>query len=127
MVPSTPRRIIFSVRGTFQSTNNAKLYIWSGSIAAAIANSNQLGLASLSFRYTVLAIVALFMGGTMAEVIEETGMFGELITPGYPETYSDNLDLQWNITVPKGYQIRLYFTVFDVEYSADCEYDYLKV
>ncbi|XP_072035696.1 mannan-binding lectin serine protease 1-like [Amphiura filiformis] len=81
---------------------------------------------SLSIGYIVLFIAASLGGGT-GEVIQETGLFGELISPGYPDTYPNEVDIQWNITVPEGYQIRLYFTVFDVEYGADCEYDYLKV
>ncbi len=74
----------------------------------------------------MIAVVS-FSKTTVGEVIEETGTFGELISPGYPNTYPNDVDIQWNITVPEGYQIRLYFTVFDVEYGYNCEYDYVKV
>lgn len=54
-------------------------------------------------------------------------MYGTIKSPNFPESYPKEIDLQWNITVPDGYQIRLYFMHFDIEPSYLCEYDYLKV
>lgn len=53
-------------------------------------------------------------------------MFGSLQSPNFPEPYPKDRDIQWNISVPDGYQIRLYFMHFDVEPSYLCEYDYVK-
>uniref|UniRef100_A0A8C1NZE3 Mannan-binding lectin serine peptidase 1 n=1 Tax=Cyprinus carpio TaxID=7962 RepID=A0A8C1NZE3_CYPCA len=60
-------------------------------------------------------------------VIHLTDMYGTIKSPNFPESYPKEIELQWNITVPEGYQIRLYFMHFDIEPSYLCEYDYLKV
>ena len=77
----------------------------------------------------MLLFVTSLAGQTAGEYItsQHTSVFGELITPGYPQSYPNDLTRIWNISAPTGYQVRLYFTVFDVEYSAYCEYDYVKV
>ncbi|KAG1951950.1 mannan-binding lectin serine protease [Pimephales promelas] len=54
-------------------------------------------------------------------------MYGTIKSPNFPESYPKETELQWNISVPDGYQIRLYFMHFDIEPSYLCEYDYLKV
>ncbi|XP_078060334.1 mannan-binding lectin serine protease 1 isoform X1 [Mustelus asterias] len=62
-----------------------------------------------------------------ANVTELTGMFGQIQSPNYPEGYPSDLDVTWNITVPAGFRIKLYFMHFDLEPSYLCEYDYVKV
>ncbi|XP_059507155.1 mannan-binding lectin serine protease 1 [Stegostoma tigrinum] len=62
-----------------------------------------------------------------ANFTELTGMFGQIQSPNYPEGYPSDLDLTWNITVPTGFRIKLYFMHFDLEPSYLCEYDYVKV
>lgn len=52
---------------------------------------------------------------------------GEFNTPNYPEEYPDHLQCNWNITVGKGFSLRLNFTQFELEYSHDCSYDYVLV
>ncbi|XP_029958965.1 complement component 1, r subcomponent isoform X2 [Salarias fasciatus] len=54
-------------------------------------------------------------------------MHGEVHSPGYPRPYPHNLQQQWDLHVPEGYQIRLTFTHLDIEASADCYYDSLSV
>ncbi|KAG9484730.1 complement C1s subcomponent [Eleutherodactylus coqui] len=54
-------------------------------------------------------------------------MYGEIISPNYPQVYPNNAAKTWNIQVPEGYGIRLYFTHLDIELSEKCEYDSLQV
>ncbi|XP_053566234.1 mannan-binding lectin serine protease 1 isoform X2 [Bombina bombina] len=62
-----------------------------------------------------------------AEIITLTGMFGEIRTPNFPDSYPSDTEVTWNISVPEGFRIRLYFIHFDLEPSYLCEYDYAKV
>ncbi|KAM3616834.1 uncharacterized protein V6R79_024178 [Siganus canaliculatus] len=54
-------------------------------------------------------------------------MFGSLQSPNFPESYPRESQLRWNISVPDGFRIKLYFSHFDLEPSYLCEYDYVKV
>ncbi|NP_001082340.1 MBL associated serine protease 1 S homeolog precursor [Xenopus laevis] len=62
-----------------------------------------------------------------AEVIQLTDMFGEIRTPNFPDSYPSESEVTWNITVPEGFRLKLYFMHFDLEPSYLCEYDYAKV
>ncbi|XP_075427138.1 mannan-binding lectin serine protease 1 isoform X3 [Ascaphus truei] len=62
-----------------------------------------------------------------AHVTLLTGMFGEIQTPNFPESYPSDSERTWNITVPEGFRLKLYFMHFDLEPSYLCEYDYAKV
>uniref|UniRef100_A0A3Q1F3D9 CUB domain-containing protein n=1 Tax=Acanthochromis polyacanthus TaxID=80966 RepID=A0A3Q1F3D9_9TELE len=52
-------------------------------------------------------------------------MFGEVQSPRYPQPYPPNLQQQWELRVPEGFQIRLTFTHLDIEATAGCYYDSL--
>nr|AIZ96979.1 complement component 1r [Oplegnathus fasciatus] len=54
-------------------------------------------------------------------------MHGEVKSPEYPRPYPPNLQQQWDLSVPEGYQLRLTFTHLDIEASAGCHYDALTV
>lgn len=54
-------------------------------------------------------------------------MYGRITSPDFPNVYPNNKERTWNISVPKGYTIRIYFTHFNMELSYLCEYDYVKV
>uniref|UniRef100_A0A671MHR0 Mannan-binding lectin serine protease 1-like n=1 Tax=Sinocyclocheilus anshuiensis TaxID=1608454 RepID=A0A671MHR0_9TELE len=75
----------------------------------------------------VIVILAQCVWPLWTQVIHLTDMYGTIKSPNFPESYPKEIDLQWNISVPDGYQIRLYFMHFDIEPSYLCEYDYLKV
>ncbi|NXG25165.1 MASP1 protease, partial [Grallaria varia] len=63
----------------------------------------------------------------MADAIELTDMFGEIQSPNFPDSYPSDSEVTWNISVPDGFKIKLYFMHFDLESSYLCEYDYVKV
>ncbi|XP_065528691.1 mannan-binding lectin serine protease 1 isoform X2 [Lathamus discolor] len=59
--------------------------------------------------------------------IELTDMFGEIQSPNFPDSYPSDSEVTWNISVPDGFKIKLYFMHFDLESSYLCEYDYVKI
>ncbi|XP_077146380.1 mannan-binding lectin serine protease 1 isoform X3 [Ranitomeya variabilis] len=61
------------------------------------------------------------------EIIVLSEMYGEIRTPNFPDSYPSETEVTWNITVPEGFRIKLYFIHFDLEPSYLCEYDYAKV
>ncbi|XP_042312562.1 LOW QUALITY PROTEIN: mannan-binding lectin serine protease 1 [Sceloporus undulatus] len=63
----------------------------------------------------------------MANAVELTDMFGEIQSPNFPDSYPSDSEATWNISVPDGFRIKLYFMHFDLESSYLCEYDYVKV
>lgn len=54
-------------------------------------------------------------------------MYGSLQSANFPEPYPPETQLCWNISVPDGFRVKLYFSHFDLEPSYLCEYDYIKV
>uniref|UniRef100_A0AAQ4P9K3 Mannan-binding lectin serine peptidase 1 n=1 Tax=Gasterosteus aculeatus aculeatus TaxID=481459 RepID=A0AAQ4P9K3_GASAC len=54
-------------------------------------------------------------------------MFGTLKSPDFPDPYPRDTVLRWNLSVPDGFRIKLYFSHFHLEPSYLCEYDYVKV
>ncbi|XP_030071968.1 mannan-binding lectin serine protease 1 isoform X2 [Microcaecilia unicolor] len=61
------------------------------------------------------------------DAVDLTEMFAEIRSPNFPDSYPTDSEVTWNISVPEGYRIRLYFMHFDLEPSYLCEYDYAKV
>nr|XP_033486236.1 mannan-binding lectin serine protease 1 isoform X2 [Epinephelus lanceolatus] len=60
-----------------------------------------------------------------AQLLSE--MYGSLQSPNFPEPYPREAELCWNISIPAGFLVKLYFSHFDLEPSYMCEYDYVKV
>ncbi|KAL7400363.1 hypothetical protein ABVT39_010884 [Epinephelus coioides] len=60
-----------------------------------------------------------------AQLLSE--MYGSLQSPNFPEPYPREAELCWNISIPAGFLVKLYFSHFDLEPSYLCEYDYVKV
>lgn len=54
-------------------------------------------------------------------------MHGEILSPNYPQAYPNDIKKTWDIEVPEGFGVRLYFTHLDLELSEKCEYDSVQV
>ncbi|MED6281335.1 hypothetical protein CHARACLAT_020307 [Characodon lateralis] len=74
-------------------------------------------------RIFILSLLLQFRCG--AELLSE--MYGSLQSPNFPEPYPRDTELNWNIGVPDGFRISLFFSHFDLEPSYLCEYDFVKV
>uniref|UniRef100_A0A2K5RNQ8 MBL associated serine protease 1 n=1 Tax=Cebus imitator TaxID=2715852 RepID=A0A2K5RNQ8_CEBIM len=82
----------------------------------------------MSFRWLLLYHALCFsLSKASAHTVELNNMFGQIQSPGYPDSYPSDSEVTWNITVPDGFRIKLYFMHFNLESSYLCEYDYVKV
>lgn len=54
-------------------------------------------------------------------------MYGEILSPNYPQAYPNEIEKSWEIEVPEGHGIHLYFTHLDIELSENCAYDSVQV
>ncbi|XP_029722333.2 cubilin homolog isoform X1 [Aedes albopictus] len=52
---------------------------------------------------------------------------GSIISPNYPESYGNNAQCGWRITVSAGSAIHIVFIDIDMESVANCRYDHLEV
>ena len=52
---------------------------------------------------------------------------GSIISPGYPAPYHHNAECTWEIHVAQGSKINFVFLDLDLETSANCGYDYVKL
>ncbi|XP_055977310.1 mannan-binding lectin serine protease 1 isoform X3 [Sorex fumeus] len=78
-------------------------------------------------RWFLLCHALCFLVKALAHTVELNNMFGQIQSPGYPDSYPSDSEVTWNITVPEGFRIKLYFMHFNLESSYLCEYDYVKV
>ncbi|XP_054441072.1 mannan-binding lectin serine protease 1 isoform X2 [Pteronotus mesoamericanus] len=82
----------------------------------------------MSFRWLLFYHALCFsLLKALAHTVELNNMFGQIQSPGYPDSYPSDSKVTWNITVPEGFRIKLYFMHFNLESSYLCEYDYVKV
>ncbi|CAK6979956.1 mannan-binding lectin serine protease 1 isoform X2 [Scomber scombrus] len=80
---------------------------------------------SLIMRFFFLSLVFGFV--VDGQLFSASEMYGSLQSPNFPEPYPRETELRWNVSVPDSFQIKLYFSHFDLEPSYLCEYDYVKV
>ncbi|XP_062284242.1 CUB domain-containing protein 2 [Scomber scombrus] len=52
---------------------------------------------------------------------------GNISSPNFPGPYPHNIDCSWLIVVAEGSSILLTFNHFELEYHANCAYDYIKI
>ncbi|XP_069755899.1 scavenger receptor cysteine-rich domain-containing protein DMBT1-like [Narcine bancroftii] len=55
------------------------------------------------------------------------GASGSVVSPGYPDNYTDNAACIWYIRVNGSKIIDLWFIAFDLEESSGCSYDYVAI
>ena len=66
--------------------------------------------------------------GTQSFTIKQTsGRPGVIQSPNYPNSYPNNIDCVWKITVPSGRKIKLTFSRLDLQYKSLCTADYLEL
>ncbi|KAF4095682.1 cubilin isoform X1 [Onychostoma macrolepis] len=53
--------------------------------------------------------------------------YGYLKSPGWPDTYTNNIECSIVLQAPQNSAISLFFTSFDVENHPSCNFDYLEV
>ncbi|XP_056397731.1 mannan-binding lectin serine protease 2 [Hyla sarda] len=75
--------------------------------------------------WNLLVISTILYGNGLC--IELTGLFGRLSSPGFPKPYPNDQTVTWDITVPEGHRVKIYFTHFNLELSYLCEYDYIEL
>lgn len=75
----------------------------------------------------LLLLLLSFAPAVVVQLLSVSEMYGSLQSPNFPEPYPRETQLRWNISVPDGFRIKLYFSHFDLEPSYLCEYDYVKV
>ncbi|XP_039194719.1 complement C1s subcomponent [Crotalus tigris] len=75
----------------------------------------------------VLLQIWSFIAFLFLSYTEAASMYGEILSPNYPQAYPNDALESWKIEVPPGYGIHLYFTHLDIELSQNCEYDFVKV
>ncbi|XP_073416258.1 scavenger receptor cysteine-rich domain-containing protein DMBT1-like isoform X4 [Dendrobates tinctorius] len=56
-----------------------------------------------------------------------TQMSGNIASPFYPNRYPDNSHCIWDIRVPAGYYIQLFFLHFDLETHPQCAFDWVTI
>ncbi|XP_051011279.1 complement C1s subcomponent [Acomys russatus] len=63
----------------------------------------------------------------LASLSAEPAMYGEILSPNYPQAYPNEVKKTWDVEVPEGFGIHLYFTHLDVELSEKCAYDSVQI
>ncbi|XP_059722543.1 mannan-binding lectin serine protease 2 isoform X2 [Haemorhous mexicanus] len=77
-------------------------------------------------RMRLFILLAVLYSGVRSSIVPQK-MYGRITSPNFPKVYPNHKEKIWNITVPKGYSVRIYFTHFDLELSYLCEYDYVQL
>ncbi|XP_056388388.1 CUB domain-containing protein 2 [Hyla sarda] len=70
-----------------------------------------------------------FSSGECQDVF--TAVKGNITSPRYPDMYPNNIICQWNIQLPQGFRIKLFFRDLELEemnaLTDECDYDYMAV
>ncbi|MBN3276696.1 MASP1 protease, partial [Polyodon spathula] len=79
------------------------------------------------FPLSFLTLLTLYIFTSRYGAVELTEIYVSIQSPNFPDSYPKNSEVSWNITVPEGFKVKLYFMHFDLEPSYLCEYDYVKI
>ena len=52
---------------------------------------------------------------------------GSIYSPGYPNNYDLNKNCNWLIKAPSTQKVLIYFTIFDLEDSSQCQFDSVSI
>ncbi|XP_044305612.1 complement C1r subcomponent isoform X2 [Varanus komodoensis] len=75
----------------------------------------------------LLLLQGIFLVAVVSSMPVSRRLYGEVSSPNYPKPYPNNNITTWDISVPKGYRVKLNFWHFDLEPSEACHYDYVKI
>ncbi|XP_007420464.1 complement C1r subcomponent [Python bivittatus] len=75
----------------------------------------------------VLLLQGAFLVAAVSSRPTTRKLYGEVTSPNYPKGYPNNNISTWDISVPKGYRVKLNFWQFDLEPSEACRYDFVKI
>ncbi|XP_077579108.1 mannan-binding lectin serine protease 1-like [Stigmatopora nigra] len=64
---------------------------------------------------------------TATETTRLTGVFGSFVSPRFPAPYPDETRRRWELAVPVGFRVGLYFSHFHLESCDGCQCDHVKV
>lgn len=82
-------------------------------------------------RWIALCLLIFQAHSALSDPYHLHDMYGTFSSPNFPETYANNLILNWTIRVSKGFRVALYFSAFDLEDSIaggqPCSADYVKI
>ncbi|XP_059195677.1 complement C1r-B subcomponent-like [Centropristis striata] len=79
--------------------------------------------ADMGWTYCVIWFLCL----SVSECWKLLATHGEVQSPQYPQPYLPNMLQQWDLRVPKGYQVQLSLTHLDIKFSFGCYKDSLTV
>ncbi|XP_003223791.2 complement C1r subcomponent [Anolis carolinensis] len=79
------------------------------------------------FPLLLLFLQGTFLFGVVSPLPISKKLYGEVKSPNFPKPYPDNNITTWDISVPKGFRVKLNFWQFDLEPSEACQYDYVKI
>ena len=68
-----------------------------------------------------------FLGNIDNNNLRLEGGSGTFDSPRYPLKYPNFMSCRWVITMPEGKRVKLNFQYFDIQWSENCDKDYVKV
>ncbi|XP_070536661.1 cubilin-like [Ptychodera flava] len=108
-------------RGRFCGTAMPPTITSIGNVMTVLfVSDSSIGAEGFSASYVTLD-VATSCGG---DLVASTGV---ITTPNYPDNYDPNRECIWTVTAPTGIQIMVNISDIDMEYHAECKYDYLEI
>ncbi|XP_071985256.1 CUB domain-containing protein 2 isoform X2 [Engystomops pustulosus] len=114
--------------GSGQEEEQVRHYCGTTKPPDTTSSSNQLLVVFKSdFNIGGRGFKAYFSSGECQDVL--IAVTGNLTSPRYPDMYPNNIICQWNIQLPPGFRIKLFFRDLELEemnsLTDECDYDYL--